>query len=182
MSEKYKATNPDGVYFLTLTVTDWIDLFTRPVYKQIIIESLKYCMCNKGLDLYAYVIMPSHLHLIAATNKGFKLPEIIRDFKKYTSKKLVQCIKDNPESRKEWMLERFSLAADRINRGVNYKLWQDGFHPVELATNKMIDQRLEYLHNNPVEEEIVENPEDFLYSSAGNYCGRKGMIDVKIIE
>ena len=182
MSEKYKVRNPEGLYFITLTIVDWIDIFTRPVYKQIIIDSLKYCIHNKGLELYAYVIMPSHIHLIVSSGHGFELSETIKDFKKYTSKKIVQCIKEYSESRREWILEKFSFAADKIKRGVNYKLWQDGFHPVELDTNAIIDQRLDYLHNNPVEEEIVEKPEDYLYSSARNYCGMIGVIDVTRIE
>ncbi|MBN1414820.1 MAG: transposase [Bacteroidales bacterium] len=182
MSERYKVHNPEGIYFITLTVVDWIDLFIRPIYKQVIIDSLKYCINNKGLELYAYVIMSSHIHLIVSSCQDFELSETIRDFKKYTSKKLVQCIKEYSESRREWILDKFSLAADRIKRGVNYKLWQDGFHPVELGSNKMIDQRLDYLHNNPVEDEIVENPEDFLYSSARNYCGMNGLIEVVLIE
>ncbi|MBN1415131.1 MAG: transposase [Bacteroidales bacterium] len=182
MSEKYKVLNPEGIYFVTFTVIDWIDLFTRPAYKQIISDSLKYCVQNKGLIIYAYVLMPSHLHLIVSSSKGYALSETIRDFKKYTSKKLIQCIKECSESRKEWILGKFSFAASRIKRGENYKLWQDGFHPVELETNKMINQRLDYLHNNPVEDEIVENPEEYLYSSARNYCGRIGLIEVSVIE
>jgi len=181
MSEKYKVLNHEGIYFVTITVVDWIDLFIRPVYKQIIIDSLKYCIENKGLEIYAYMLMSSHLHLIVSSRNGFQLNETIRDFKKHTSKRLVQSIKENSESRKEWILERFSLAADKIKRGVDHKVWQDGFHPVELDTNSMIDQRMDYLHNNPVEEEIVENPEDYLYSSARNYCGRIGLIEVTMI-
>lgn len=163
MSEKYKVRNPDSLYFITITVVDWIDLFTRPEYKHILIDSLNYCIQNKGLILHAYVIMTSHLHLIVSTKCSYNLPEIVRDFKKHTSKELIKCIKENPESRKEWILEKFSGAAERIKRGVNYKIWQDGFHPVELDSVKIIEQRLNYIHNNPVEEEIVENPEDYIY-------------------
>jgi len=103
MSERYKIHNPEGIYFITLTVVDWIDLFIRPIYKQIIIDSLKYCINNKGLELYAYVIMSSHIHLIVSSCQDFELSETIRDFKKYTSKKLVQCIKEYSESRREWI-------------------------------------------------------------------------------
>jgi len=76
-------------------------------------------------------------------------------------------------------LKKFSFVADRIRKGVNYKIWKDGFHPVELSDNKMIEQRLDYIHNNPVEEEIVVNPEDYLYSSASNYMGGSGILEVE---
>ena len=170
MSERYKVKNPEGVYFITTTVVDWIDLFIRPVYKHIIIDSLKHCQENKGLVIHAFVLMGSHLHGIFSTSGEIPLQEIFRDFKKHTSKELVKAINEYPESRREWMLERFNMAAERIKRGANYKVWQDGFHPIELLTAEMVKQRLDYTHNNPVEEEIVINPEDYKYSSASAYA------------
>ena len=107
MSEKYKVRNPEGIYFITLTVIDWVDLFSRPVYKHILIDSLKYCQKHKELAIYAYVIMPNHLHLIVSSGEGFLLANTIRDFKKYTSKKLIEAIKENPESRRVWLLKKF---------------------------------------------------------------------------
>lgn len=182
MSERYKVRNPEGIYFVTLTITDWIDLFIRPVYKQIIVDSLIYCQKNKGLVIHAYVLMSNHFHAILSINGEILLQEIIRDFKKHTSKLFIRAIKDHPESRREWLLNRFERTAGMIKRGVNYKVWQDGFHPVELTNNKMIEQRLEYIHNNPVKEEIVINPEYYNYSSAADYSGRKGMLDIVKIE
>jgi putative transposase len=179
MSEKYKVRVPDSIYFITITVIDWVDLISRPVYKHKIIESLQYCQKNKGLIIYAYVIMPSHLHLIVKSNESFKLEDTIRDFKKYTSKELINIIKENPESRREWLLNKFSYAAGRINKGVNYKLWQDGYHPVELSTNEMKEQRLKYIHNNPVEEEIVFNAEEYKYSSAISYADGIGVLEIE---
>jgi len=178
MSEKYKVRNPEGIYFITIIVTDWFDLFVRSIYKEIVIDPLKYCAINKGLVIYAYVIMTSHIHMIVSSLNGSELSDTIRDFKKCTSKKLIQSLLENIESRKERLLEKLSSSAERIKQGVNYKLWQDGFHPIELNTNQMIDQRLDYIHNNPVEEGIVEHPEDYLYSSARNYSEMHGMIEV----
>jgi hypothetical protein len=73
------------------------------------------------------------------------------------------------------LLNKFSYAADRTKRGVNYKVWKDGFHPVELINNEMLEQRLNYIHNNPVEDEIVFHPEDYKYSSACIYAGKIGV-------
>lgn len=109
------------------------------------------------------------------------LNDIIRDFKKFTSKELVKAIKEIPESRREWLLNKFEYAAGRLKRGVNYKLWQDGFHPVELNTNKMFDERLDYIHNNPVEEGITWSAEEYKYSSASNYSGTESVMHVDLI-
>ena len=178
MSEKYKAKNPGGIYFITLTIVGWIDLFTRPAYKHIIINSLKYCVKEKGLRIFAYVIMSSHIHLIVKDEDG-KLNYIIRDFKRYTSIELKNAILQSPESRREWMLMAFSNAAESIKRNKHYKIWKDGYHPVELTDSKMIDQKVDYIHHNPVEAEIVRNPEDYKYSSAANIAGKGSELEIE---
>lgn len=178
MSEKYKARNPQGIYFITITVVDWLDLFTRPVYKHIIVDSIKYCQENKGLVVYGYVLMTSHIHMIVKAAFENELSEVIRDFKTFTSKKLIEAIIEYPESRREFLLERFSNAAKEIKRNKNFKVWQDGYHPVELTNNEMFKQKLEYIHQNPVEEEIVITAENYKYSSAVNYA--EGIGELKI--
>lgn len=80
----FKIQNQEGLHFITITVVGWVDVFTRTQYKDIIIESLKYCVSSKGLKLYAYVIMTNHLHLIVSTSEGNELSDILRDFKKFT--------------------------------------------------------------------------------------------------
>ncbi len=180
MSEKYKIGESQRPHFIT--VIDWVDLFTRPVYKEVIIDSLNFCIKNKSFVVYAYCIMPSHIHLIAGSTKA-PLNEVIRDFKKFTSKALIKTIKDTTESRQEWLLNKFSFAAKRLKRGVNYKLWQDGFHPVELTSNKMMDQRMDYLHNNPMVEEYVHSPEQWVYSSAAFYISNeKNRVALQMLE
>jgi putative transposase len=181
VSTKYKVRDQEKLHFITITVIDWVDLFTRPTLKHVIVDSLKYCIKNKGLEINAFVLMPSHMHLIVKSNGKHKLETIIRDFKKYTSKEIIKTIKEYPESRREWLLNKFSYAANRINKGVNYKVWKDGFHPVELSTTEMIEQRLNYIHNNPVEDEIVFNPEEYKYSSATNYSDGDGVLEINTI-
>jgi len=90
MSENYKIRDHDRAYFLTMTIVGWIDVFTRPNHKVLLVKSIKYCQLNKGLELYAYCIMPGHMHLIAKASGEYTLSEILRDFKKYTSKKIVE--------------------------------------------------------------------------------------------
>ena len=130
MSEKYKVGDNQIPHFITFTIIDWIDLLTRPVYKDIIIDSFNYCSTHKGLNIHAYCVMPSYVHAIISSEQD-RLNDIIRDLKKHTSKVLVKAIRRIDESRSEWMLNRFMDVANRIKRGVNYKVWQDGFHPIE---------------------------------------------------
>jgi putative transposase len=128
VSEKYKFTDPEGTYFITSSIVAWIDLFTRPELKHVVIDSLKHCQKEKGLVINAWCLMPSHLHLIARTTKA-PLPDIMRDFKKFTAKEIIKVIHRINESRSAWMLDMFSQVADGLKRIDNYKVWQDGNHP-----------------------------------------------------
>ncbi|WP_016988927.1 hypothetical protein [Flavobacterium sp. ACAM 123] len=168
MSEKYKVIDSAVPTFITITVVDWADLFVRPNYCNILDESLNYCIKEKGLSVHAYVYMTSHFRLIVTAFDG-ELQNIIRDFKKFTSKKLIEAIKENPESRREWLLRKFSSEAQKLGRAKNYKVWQDCFHPVILDTLEKIEQRVNYIHYNPVEAEIVFHERDYVNSSYRNF-------------
>ncbi|CAD0005215.1 REP-associated tyrosine transposase [Flavobacterium salmonis] len=168
MSEKYKVIDSTVPTFITITVVDWVDLFIRSVYCDILDESLNYCIKEKGLSVHAYVYMSSHIHLIVTAPDG-ELQNIVRDFKKFTSKKIIEAIKEHPESRGEWLLRKFSFEAVTTGRAKNYKLWQDGFHPVILDTLEKIEQRIKYIHYNPVEAQIVFHERDYINSSYRNY-------------
>jgi REP element-mobilizing transposase RayT len=164
MSERYKVINSSTPTFITITIVGWVDLFIRPIYTNLIDDALNYCIKNKGLVVHAYVYMTSHLHLIVSSN-GNELQNIIRDFKKFTSKELIVAINDTNESRREWMLNKFSYEAKRSGRTSNYKLWQDGFHPIILDTNEKILQRVNYIHKNPIDAGFVKHERDFVNSS-----------------
>ncbi|MEQ8628041.1 transposase [Ekhidna sp.] len=165
MSELRKA-NTDATYFLTFTVVGWIDVFTRSRYCDIIIDSLKFCSENKGLDVFSYVIMPSHIHMLARHEEG-KLNEIIRDFKSYTAKEIIRTIdQEQGESRMEWLLEMFREYASTQKQNKVYQFWQKTSHPIEMLSSEMIDQKQEYIHNNPVAAGLVNDPESWVYSSA----------------
>lgn len=114
----------DRAYYLTLTVVDWIDVFTRKNHRDSMIESLKYCQKEKGLVLFAYYIMSNHIHMIVNTREPFLLKDMIRDLKKFTSKKIVEQIQNEPESRREWMLKLFEEEAAPSKRHKYYKFWQ----------------------------------------------------------
>ncbi len=170
------------LYFVTTTVVDWVDIFTRPKYKHIVIDSLAYCQQHKGLRIYAWVLMSNHLHMIISIEGQQTVGDVMRDFKKHTSKQVMEELRsDLQESRRAWMLDRFSFAAANDTKVTNYKLWQDGYHPELLYTEEFYRQKLNYIHNNPVVQEIVAHPEDYLYSSAKDYAGDKGLIAI-IVE
>jgi len=169
------------MYFVTSTIVGWVDLFTRWQLKHVILDSLRYCQKEKGLVIHAWCLMPSHLHMIIRSIDE-DLPSIMRDFKRHTNKELIKTIHHIGESRREWMLGLFSEVADGLQRLRNYKVWQDGNHPKLLTSSEFIKQKLDYIHNNPVADEIVDAPEEYLYSSARDYfTGKKGFLDVELI-
>jgi REP element-mobilizing transposase RayT len=182
MSERYKFIDEQGMYFVTMSAVGWVDLFTRPELKHVIIDSLRYCQKEKGLIIHAWCLMPSHLHMIVST-KGEKLSDIMRDFKKFTSKELIKTIERINESRKDWILELFGEVAEHLKRVSNYKVWQDGNHPELLYSANFTRQKLDYIHANPVTDEIVDEPEEYRYSSARDYYSkRKGYLEIEVIE
>jgi REP element-mobilizing transposase RayT len=178
MKEGYVIRDQTLPHYITATVVDWIDIFTRQTYRDSIIESLDYCIKNKGMILYGYVIMSNHIHLIIQSEDG-KLSDLIRDFKKFTSKNILDKIQVVPESRKEWMLERFKLAAEKHTRNKNYQFWQYGNHAEEIYTNKFMWSKLDYIHLNPVRAGLVEKASQYIYSSSSNYINDSGLLEIE---
>ncbi|WP_093667527.1 REP-associated tyrosine transposase [Tenacibaculum sp. MAR_2009_124] len=169
MSRNYKFHNKTGLYFVSFATVNWIDVFTRQVYFDILVESISYCRENKGMELYCYCFMSNHVHFIFRSADD-QPSELLRDFKKYTSRKLIQVIENNPqESRKEWLLRMFKRAGKKNATTTHYQFWQQHNKPIELWSEKVIKQKVDYIHNNPVRSGFVINPEDWKYSSARNY-------------
>lgn len=181
IKEGYQIRNQDARHFLTFTVCGWIDLFTRKEYKDILIDSLKYCQKEKGLVLNAFVIMSNHVHLIGKATGNNSLSDIVRDFKKFTHKKMIQVVESEKESRRLWMLHQFKYYASRHSRNENYQIWTNDNHPEECFTEDFTLVKLNYIHQNPVRAGIVLNPEEYIYSSAANYMGKKGVIDIVLL-
>ncbi len=182
MSTKYKATTTEVAYFITITTVGWVDVFTRLNQKYIITNALKHCQKEKGLEVYAYCLMSSHLHLICKATEGFILSDVMRDFKKFTSKKIIQTIIEEPESRREWLLDYFTKACEHLKRDQQYKVWQDGYHAEILETNWFIKQKVNYIQNNPVKDKIVSSPEDYYFSSARNYADLESELEVILLD
>jgi REP element-mobilizing transposase RayT len=180
MSTGYQIKDQYGLHYLTFQVVDWVDLFTRKIYRDLVIDSFKFMITNKGFQLFAYVIMSNHIHMLAQSIDG-KLSENIRDIKKFTSVKIIETIKLTKESRKVWMLNVFKSNASERQTNKYYQVWTHENHAMHIYSNEFIREKIEYIHNNPVRAGIVENPEDYLYSSARNYTQLEAPIDIPLL-
>lgn len=178
MSTGYQIYDQYGMYFLTFTIVDWVDVFIRKHYRDVFIDSLRFCIAEKGLRLYGYVIMSNHVHLIAASNTG-KLSETIRDLKKYTARNILNLIEAEPESRREWMLHRFEWNAAQAQRNDNRQFWTHENHAISITSEAFFHQKLTYMHQNPVRAGWVDREEDYVYSSAGALnSGKEGQVQL----
>ncbi|CAG5084048.1 REP-associated tyrosine transposase [Parvicella tangerina] len=183
MSRNWRVYNQNGLHFVSFAVVGWIDVFTRASYKEILIDSFKYCQEHKGLELYSWCIMSNHVHFIGKAKEGFELSNILRDFKRHTSKQVIKAIQENPqESRKEWMLSIFKKSGEHNSNNTTYQFWRQDNKPIELYKAETIDIKMNYIHNNPVEDGYVEKAEDYLYSSARDYAGMQGKLKIEGVE
>lgn len=164
MGFAYQVKDQGAAHFVTFTVHQWVDVFTRPMYIDALLKNLRYCQEEKGLEIFAWVIMTNHCHLIIRA-KNENLSDVIRDFKKFTSKAIYKAIEANPrESRKNWLLQVLSYE-DKI------WFWEEGYHGEEIYTQEFFDSKMDYVHQNPVRAGFVEKEEEYLNSSAGEIYG-----------
>jgi REP element-mobilizing transposase RayT len=165
MSE-YRITTPDELYFVTLTTVGWVDVFTRNEYKNILVANLKYCQLNEGLDVFSYVIMTNHIHMICR-RKDKDLKELLGRFKSNSAKQIIKAIESNPqESRKEWLMYLFKFYAKANKQYSKNHFWQYTIHPILLYSTEVIKQKMNYIHMNPVRAGLVNEAENYVYSSA----------------
>jgi len=178
MSRKYKFLNKEGLYFVSFATVYWIDVFVRQEYFNKLVESLQYSREKKGLEIYSWCIMPSHVHLIFRSKEG-NPEQVLGKLKEYTSKQLQDLIKESMvESRKEWLSWMFKQAGKKSSNVKSGQFWQHNNKPIELWSQEVIDQKIDYIHNNPVEAGFVREPEHWNYSSAIDYSGGKGLLEI----
>ena len=181
MSERYKFHNQDMLYFITPTIVQWCDIFTRDRYKNIFVDSVNYCIANKGLRVHAWVLMTNHAHMIIST-EGEKLEHIMRDLKKFTAKAIFEELTQNGKESRFWLSNIFQFEGRKNAHNTYIQIWQQKNHPIELRDGEKLRQRFRYTHENPVRAGYVAQPEHWIYSSAIDYVGGKGLIEVdKII-
>lgn len=178
MSTGYQITEQKALHFLTFTVVDWVDLFTRKRYRDVLIDTFRFYINKRGLDIYGYVVMSNHVHVMLHQPDG-KLSDTIRDFKKYTARKIIEAVKKEPESRREWILHRFSWNASMRKNVSDHQVWTHENHAVEIWSKKFFDQKPHYIHQNPVRAGWVHRPENCIYSSASDLTNALPLLPVK---
>lgn len=177
MSTGYKIEDQEALHYVTFQIVNWVDIFTRQVYRDIVIDSLKFCQANKGLEIYAFVVMLNHIHILLRSSIG-KLSDTIREFKSFTAKQMLLAIEMEAESRRDWMLNLFEFAAKQHKRNEKYQVWTHDNHAELIYSDRFIMQKINYIHENPVRSGIVEKPEDYLYSSAKAFADLPCMLDI----
>ena len=179
----YFIENQKAFHFVTFTLVYWIDLFTRTAFSDVVINSFRHCRIENGLRIHGYVIMPNHIHaILSATQPRHDLSSIIGNMKKYTANRFVKMIKEEHEGRGWWIERLFKHAAKKHVRNVKHQVWTHDNHPIELENYDIIQQKLEYIHNNPVVAGYVSEPEHWRYSSASNYQKQLSVFKVDTFE
>jgi putative transposase len=176
MRSRYKIAELNSPHFITSTIVGWLPVFTRARYLDIITASLTFCRQQKGLRLHAYVILDNHLHLMVSADN---LSQVIRDFKRHTAQEILAAAN---QDKKLWLLKQFEFFKSVQKSNSQHQVWQEGFHPQAITTEDMLRQKLDYIHYNPVRIGLVDRPEDWRYSSARNYFGQEGVLEIDLIE
>ena len=184
MSIRYKFWDEYATYFVSFAVVDRIDVFTRNYYREIVVNSIKYCIDNKGLRVHGWVLMTNYVHLLISMSHGNKLTfsDIMRDMKKYTAMQVIKSIRENPqESRKEWLLYMFGRNGRSNSNNTNFQFWRQDNHPIQIKDEKQFSNSLEYIHNNPVNAGFTDEASAYPWSSAKDYIGKKGLVPISIM-
>jgi putative transposase len=185
MSRKYKFHDKDAVYFVSFSVVNWIDVFTRNEYRQILVDSIKHCMEHKGLAVHAWVIMSNHVHLLISLkdNSNNALSNVMRDLKKFTATHLIKAIRENErESRKDWMMQMFGQAGAYNSNNTNFQFWRQDNHPIQMKNSAQCHHTIDYIHENPVKAGWVNYATNFPWSSAADYNGGTGPITIEMLD
>ena len=184
MSIRYKFADNTYAYFTTSTIVDWCDIFTREMNKKILLDSIRYCQTNQGLIIHAWVLMTNHFHSICSCKDGKDIGLIWRNIKSFTAMELIDAIIKNPiEPKREHWLYAFEKAGQESSSNFRFKIWQHENHPVMLDSTEKFNDRLNYIHWNPVKAGFVTEPAHWLYSSAVDYfTDRKGLLELSILE
>ena len=169
---RYRFGDHRQPHFLTCTVVAWLPIFTRPDAVQIVLDSWRFLQTENRMTLLGFVILENHLHFVAAADN---LGKEVGDFKSFTAKQLLTLLK---RAGAETLLEQLEYFKLRHKVDQHYQLWQEGSQPKEITDDAMLLQKLEYMHNNPVKRGYVDDPAHWRYSSARNYAGQKGLIEV----
>ena len=169
---RYRFGDDAYPHFMTWTIVGWLPVFTRQESTKIIYDSWRFLQLEREFQLLGYVILENHVHLIATAPN---LASAVKCSKSFTAVQIIELLK----KRNARQLLR-GLAALKLpnKKQSEHQVWQEGSHPKMIETDEMLWQKLEYIHNNPVERGYVDDPLHWRYSSARNYAGQPGLIEV----
>lgn len=173
MRDRWKFYESRYPYFMTCPIVGWLPVFTRPAAAQIVFDSWKYLQANRGVIIFAYVILENHLHWIA------KMPDPAKDagdFKSFTARKIIDFLIERKETS---LLEQLAQHKNELRLDRPFQLWQEGSHPVVVETTSMMEQKVTYIHSNPLRRGYVSDPTHWMYSSARNYAGLSAPIEIE---
>jgi putative transposase len=169
---RYRISDTHHPHFLTCTVVDWLPIFGSPPIAQIVLDSWRFLQESSRIELYAYVVMENHVHWIAASDD---LPKEVGDFKSFTARAIIDWLQ---EQRAHHILEKLAGQKRAHKTDREYQFWQEGSHPQMIASDAMMRQKVEYIHENPVKRGYVDAPVHWRYSSARDYAGQPGLLRV----
>jgi putative transposase len=170
---RYKVYEPTAPHFITSTVLHWIPIFTRTQTTEIVFESLRYLQKRDNLKIYAYVVLENHLHLVTSSDD---IARSISRFKRHTAREIIDLLN---EANVKTILDQLAFYKKAHKRDREYQLWQEGMQPKQILSDGMMIDRINYIHNNPVKRGYVDEGKAWRYSSARNYEGREGMIEIE---
>ena len=169
---RYVITDPEQPHFLTCTVVEWLPLFSRPVLVDILLDCWRYQQSHQGLRLYGYVVLENHLHYLA---QAPDLSRCVSSFKSFTARKIIDLLDQRGA---ESVLQRLRFTKRAHKRDRVHQLWQEGCHAELVCSEKVMHEKLTYIHQNPVRRGYVDLPEHWRYSSARDYGGQRGLIEI----
>lgn len=166
---------------MTATVVEWLPVFKDPSIRQILIDALNYAIIKRNLFVYGYCIMHNHIHIIANTEEPYLLKDIMRNFKRYTSRKIAAAMLAESDEWSQYCVSHFKACGEFHCKAITFKVWKDGNHAIELYSPAFYRQKLGYIHRNPVRAGFVERPEEWQCSSALDYAGGKSVL-VRVVQ
>ena len=173
MRSRYKILEDSQIYFVTSTIVEWLPVFTSEKYFNLLIEPITFCQKNKNLKVYSYVMLDDHFHMIISCENTSR---VLSSIKMFSAKKIIENLKvDN----KEWLINQLSYFRKKYKINSEHQVWQEGFHPQIIYTEEVLNQKIEYIHNNPVRRGLVNSPEHWKFSSALDYYSdQNGPIEI----
>ncbi len=178
--ENNNHNGKQACYFITFSTVDWVDIFIRPVYKQVVVHTLNHFIEHKGLVVYAWCLMSNHLHLLVRPEDGQAIADVEKEYKTFTTQKILEAIDTEPEIRRTWMMDRFEQFGNLFGFSKKFHVWQNCSSPlfIDLHKTDLLLDQFDHIHQNPVRDRIVDTAPEYLYSSARDYSGMKGLVHI----